>query len=119
MWKGKLLFKQYIALERAILGIKMFSLCETTGFLWNSYVYLGKVTKAAATVMEMLRRLGKSGAVSSRLMEGLLGKATISKNSMWTIGTLLRNFFSFFYENEIASCGAKAKVTLQCKRQML
>ena len=74
LWKGKLLFKQYIALERAILGIKMFSLCETAGYLWNSYVYLGKVPEAAATDMEMVRRLGKSGAVISRLMKGLLGK---------------------------------------------
>ena len=74
LWKGKLLFKQYIALERAILGIKMFSLCETTGYLWNSYVYLGKVAEAAATDMEMVMKLGKSGAVISRLMEGLLGK---------------------------------------------
>ena len=75
LWKGKLLFKQYMALERAILGIgKMFSLCETTDYLWNSYVYLGKVPEAAATDMEMVRRLGKSGAVISRLMEGLLGK---------------------------------------------
>ena len=74
LWKGKLLFKQYIVLERAILGIKMFSLCETTGYLWNSYVYLGKVPEAAATDMKMFRRLGKSGAVISRLMEGLLGK---------------------------------------------
>ena len=52
----------------------MFSLCETTGYLWNSYVYLGKVAEAAATDMEMVRKLGKSGAVISRLMEGLLGK---------------------------------------------
>ena len=52
----------------------MFSLCETTGYLWNSYIYLGKVPEAAATDMEMVRRLGKSGAVTSRLMEGILGK---------------------------------------------
>ena len=36
LWKGKLLFKQYIALERAILGMKMFSLCETTCLLYTS-----------------------------------------------------------------------------------
>ena len=73
LWKGKLLFKQYIALERAILGIKMFSLCETTSYLWNS-VYPGKEPEAAVPDMEVVRRLGKTGAVISRLMEGLLGK---------------------------------------------
>ena len=50
----------------------MFSLRETTGYLWNSYVYLGKEPDAVATSMEMVRRLGKSGAVIPRLMEGLL-----------------------------------------------
>ena len=70
----ELLLKTYIALKRARFGINMFSLCETTGYLWNSYVYLGKVPNAVATDMEMVRRMGKSDAVIPRLLEGLLGK---------------------------------------------
>lgn len=31
LWKGKLSFRQYIPLKRARFGIKMFSLCESTG----------------------------------------------------------------------------------------
>ena len=42
LWKGRLSFKQYIPMKRSRFGIKMFSLCEDTGYLWNSYVYLGK-----------------------------------------------------------------------------
>ena len=42
LWKGNLAFKQYIPMKRARFGIKMFSLCETSGYLWNSFVYLGK-----------------------------------------------------------------------------
>jgi len=42
LWKGNLSFKQYIPMKRAQLGIKMFSLCENSGYLWNSFVYLGK-----------------------------------------------------------------------------
>ena len=38
LWKGRLGFKQYIPR----FGIKMFSLCEVMGYLWNSFVYLGK-----------------------------------------------------------------------------
>lgn len=38
LWKGKLSFRQYIPLKRARFGIKMFSLFESTGYLWNSYV---------------------------------------------------------------------------------
>ena len=92
MWKGKLLLKQYIPLKRARFGMKMFSLC--LGYLWNSYVYLGKDPDSVVTDMEMVRRLGKSGAVIPRLMEGLFGKG---HNSMWTIGTPVRNIFPCFY----------------------
>ena len=52
----------------------MFSLFETTGYLWNSYVYLGKVPNAVATDMEMVRRMAKSDAVIPRLLESLLEK---------------------------------------------
>ena len=83
------MFKQYIALKRARLGVKKFSLCETTGYLWNSYVYLGKVPDAVATDMEMVSRLGKSGAVIPRLMEVLLGKGyKIYVNNWYTIEKL-------------------------------
>ena len=74
LWKGELLLKQYIALKRPRFGIRIFSLCETTGYLWNSYVYLDKVPNVVVTDMEMLWRLGESGTVIRRLMEGLLGK---------------------------------------------
>ena len=42
LWKGKLLFKQYIPLKRARFGIKMFSLCETTGYLRTHMFILAK-----------------------------------------------------------------------------
>ena len=54
LWKGKLVFKQYIPLKRARFRIKMFSLCETTDYLWNSFVYLCKKSDAAVTDMEMV-----------------------------------------------------------------
>ena len=38
LWKGRLVFKQYVPLKWARFGIIMFSLCETSGYLWNSYV---------------------------------------------------------------------------------
>ena len=43
-YKGRLSFKQYIPSKRARFGIKLFSLCEDSGYLWNSFVYLGKTT---------------------------------------------------------------------------
>jgi len=97
LWKGKLLFKQYIPLKRARFGIKMFSLCETTGYLWNSYVYLGKEPDAVATDMEMVRRLGKSGPVIPRLVEGLLGKGyKLYVDNWYTSQELFPSFIPFF-----------------------
>ena len=40
LWKGRLGFKQYVPNKRARFGIKMFSVCEVSGYLWNSFVYL-------------------------------------------------------------------------------
>ena len=74
LWKGRLVFKQYIPLKRARFGIKMFSLCENSGYLWNSYVYLGKEPDRHATDRQLVNRLGSSGAVIPRLMENLLDK---------------------------------------------
>ena len=35
LWKGRLSFKQYISNKRSRSGIKLFSLCETSGFIWK------------------------------------------------------------------------------------
>ena len=45
LWKERLGFKQYIPNKRARFGIKMFSVCEVSGYLWNSFVYVGKMLK--------------------------------------------------------------------------
>lgn len=74
LWKGNLSFKQYIPMKWARFGIKMFSLCENSGYLWNSFVYLGKEPSRNGDDPQPVRRLGKSGAVIPRLMETLLNK---------------------------------------------
>ena len=108
--KGKLVFKQYVPLKRARFGIKMFSLCETTGYLWNSFVYLGKEPDAAATDVEMVRRLGKSGAVIPWLMEGFLEKGFKLYVDNWYTSEEL---FSYLHENETAACGTARKNRLR------
>lgn len=45
LWKGRPVFKQFIPLRDQNLA-SMFSLWETTGYLGNSYVYLGKWERA-------------------------------------------------------------------------
>jgi len=43
LWKGRLLFKQYLPLKRSRFGIKLYKLCESsTGYVHRFYVYVGK-----------------------------------------------------------------------------
>ncbi|CAL1527809.1 unnamed protein product, partial [Lymnaea stagnalis] len=42
LWKGRLVFKQYIPLKRAKFGIKIFCLCDKFGYLYRFRVYTGK-----------------------------------------------------------------------------
>ena len=43
LWKGRLIFRQYLPLKRARFGIKIYKLCESaTGYTYRYYVYVGK-----------------------------------------------------------------------------
>jgi len=43
LWKGRLIFKQYIPLKRARFGIKLYFLCESSsGYCYRFKVYSGK-----------------------------------------------------------------------------
>ena len=106
LWKGRLVFKQYIPLKRARFGIKMFSLCESSGYLWNSYVYLGKEPDGRDADQQLVNRLGKSGAVVPRLMEMLLGQGYHVYVDNWYTSEEL---FLYLYENETAACGTARK----------
>jgi len=69
--KGHLHFKQYIANKRARFGIKFFSLCDETGYLFRTEIYAGKNNFDGE---EEYKDLGKTGQVVMRLMEPLLDK---------------------------------------------
>ena len=73
LWKGRLGFKQYILNKRCRFGIKYFSLCETSVYLWNLYVYLGKVKNSPGDAA-YAEELGKSGAAVLKLMSELYNK---------------------------------------------
>jgi len=47
-FKGRIVFKQYIPKKRKCFGIKMFKLCESTGYTYDMNVYLGKNRQRAA-----------------------------------------------------------------------
>ncbi|CAH1982575.1 unnamed protein product [Acanthoscelides obtectus] len=43
-WKGRLGWKQYIPSKRKRFGIKLFALCETSGYMYNFIIYTGADT---------------------------------------------------------------------------
>ena len=69
---------------------KMFSLCENSGHLWNSYVNLGKEPDRHAADRQLVNRLGSSGAVMPRLMENLLITGMPVKPSLLTCQNMMQ-----------------------------
>ena len=68
----RLNFKQYIPDKRSRFGIKFFSLCEESGYLWNTYVYVGRDNRDEDSIL--IKQLGNSGAVIPKLISDLFGK---------------------------------------------
>ena len=61
----------------------MFSLCESnTGYLWNSYVYLGKSYQPTPDELEWKKRLGKTGVPIVKLMKDLFNQGTALKKRL-------------------------------------
>ena len=80
-FKGKLLFKQYITQKRARSGVKLFTLCEDTGYCWKSFVYLGKEVYITNQEKKVHKRYGKSGAMVVKLLKDLFGTG----RKLWVI----------------------------------
>jgi hypothetical protein len=67
--KGRVIFKQFIPKKRKRFGIKVFKLCDSTGYTYDMKVYLGKdrlrtaqhVTATHATVTELTRKIEGRG----------------------------------------------------------
>ena len=74
LWKGCLQFKQYIPNKRSRFGIKYFSLCEATGYMRNSIVYLGKEKNVSEEESRLIKELEISGSVVPKLMSELCHK---------------------------------------------
>ena len=66
-FKGRVLFKQYILKKRECFGIKMFKLCDSTGYTYDMNVYLGKDRQRAA------QHLTASHATVTNLTRGVEG----------------------------------------------
>ena len=64
-FRGRVIFKQYIPKKLKCFGIKIFKLCDSTGYMYDMKVYLGKdrqctaqhVTATHARVTELMRKI--------------------------------------------------------------
>ena len=102
LWKGRLRFKQYIPNKRCWFSIKSFSLCKTSGYLWNLYVYLGKVNNSPGNAA-YTEELGKSGAAVPKLMSELYNKGYHVYMDNWY--TSLKLFNQHLESNGTGACG--------------
>lgn len=100
--KGKLLFRQYIPIKRSRFGIKIYSLCDETGYIWNCEVYTGK-----STIHRDIEGLtGKTANIVVRLLTKLLGYGHILYvDNFYTS----ENLFKYLLENQIGACGTVRK----------
>ena len=114
--KGKLLFRQYIPIKRSRFGIKIYSLCDETGYIWNSEVYTGKDT--IETSIPDLK--GKTANLVARLMKKLLGKGhNLYVDNFYSSQQL----FKYLLDNQTGACGTvrsnRVKVPTDFKKKKL
>lgn len=100
LFKGRLVFKQYIKTKRHRFGIKLFVLCDCeTGFILDFIVYVGKETDIDTETNPLL---GITGAVVMKLMTPYLDKG----HSLYT-----DNFYTspslslFLFDRKTNTCG--------------
>ena len=107
LWKGRLLFKQYIPNKRNRFGIKLFVLCDCqTRYILQFVVYAGK-NPGDITVD---KRFGQSGSVVNTLMSPYLGKGHILYVDNWYSSP---TFFLHLLKFDMGACGT---VRTKCLR---
>ena len=106
LWKGRLQFKQYNPNKRSRFGIKYFSLCESTGYMWNSFAYLGKPKNISREESQLIKELGISGSVVPKLMSELCNKGYHLYTDNWYTSEKL---FKHLEANGTPACGTARK----------
>ncbi|XP_050717184.1 piggyBac transposable element-derived protein 4-like [Eriocheir sinensis] len=102
LFKGRLIFKQYIPSKRHRFSIKFFILCDCeTGIVLDAIVYTG-------TPVDIPQGdpLGVSGAVVKKMMERYIGKGHILYTDNWYTSPSL---CQYLLENMTGSCGTVRK----------
>lgn len=102
VFKGRLIFKQFIPSKRHRFGIKMFVLCDVmTGYILDFIIYCGDGTDIVDS-----QNFGISGAVVTTLLTEYLGKGHSLWCDNWYTGPQL---FKHLHENKTNACGTVRK----------
>ena len=78
LYKGRIIFKQYIPLKRARFGIKIFCLTDSNGYLHSFRIYSGKddpVTNLDNDISQECRDMSVTAKTTLALMKKFLNKA--------------------------------------------
>ncbi|XP_065664666.1 piggyBac transposable element-derived protein 4-like [Hydra vulgaris] len=90
LWKGRLLFKQYLPLKRARFGIKLFCLCEDSGYMYRFRIYTGKQSP--------------TDAIDIQLPEECKSFNTTEKIVVYMMLPLLNKGYTIWMDNWYSSC---------------
>ena len=95
---------------------KFISICEVSDYIWNSLVYIAKDSSADNNELE--KKLGKSGALVSKLTQDFHGKSYHLCVDNWYTNEKL---FDHLERNGTVACGTarlnRLKVPSSLKRQ--
>ena len=101
LFKGRLVFKQYIPSKRHRFGLKIFVLCDCeTGIVLDMIMYTG--TDVDIPNVGRTDPLGKSGAIVKKMMSPYLGKGHILYTDNWYTSPAL---LQFLHDNATGACG--------------
>ena len=92
--------------KRSRFEVKLFSLCEDSGYFWNSFVYLGKNAGNDNENLELKNRIGKTGVIVVSLANNLLGLGYKLYIDNWYTSEAL---FNYLYENQTCATGIAEK----------
>ena len=70
LWRGRIVFRQYIKGKKHKYGVKFLELCESGGMVQTILIYRGEGTMTSGS-------LGRAGAMVSNLMEDYLDKGNL------------------------------------------
>jgi len=95
--------------------VKYFSLCDSNGYLWNSFVYVGKENNQSPEEEQLTKELGISGAVVPKLMSELYGKGYHVYMDNWYTSEKL---FLHLEKNGTAASGTARRNRLSIPKSM-